>query len=142
MSFLNTLPLVVGNTTFIISEFTALDRLRDLEYSIEQPKKTAPGDNASDEEKMAYAIHNEQVVLDQVSHSIALSLFHSHPGEDKDMNDYMRILELQSTVKEQWPNRKVNEAYELLKKLNNPNFEPDEESEAQEPQDPPTPEKS
>ncbi|HGF5004079.1 TPA: phage minor tail protein G [Vibrio parahaemolyticus] len=142
MSFLNTLPLHIGKTTFIISEFTALDRLRDLEYDIELPKKPAPEANASDEDKAAYNFHIEERGLDQVSHSLALSLFHSHPGDDKDMHEYARILELQGIVKAKWPNRKVHEAYELLKKLNNPNFEPDEESEPQDPQDPPTPEKS
>nr|WP_319554591.1 phage minor tail protein G [uncultured Vibrio sp.] len=142
MNFLNTLPLSVGKTTFIISEFTALDRLHDLEYTVDQPEEEAPGENASDKEKMAYGLRREQIILDQVSHSIALSLAHHHRSEDNNVHEYAHVLELQNTVKAQWPNRKVNEAYELLKKLNDPNFEPEEESESQEPQEPPTPEKS
>ncbi|MDW2204324.1 phage minor tail protein G [Vibrio sp. 1636] len=142
MSFLNALPIHVGNTTFIISEFTALDRMRDLEYTVEQPEKEAPEDNASKKEKMAYGLHREQIVLDQVTHSIALSLAHHHRSNDDSVHEYAHVLGLQKTIQEEWPNRKVNEAYELLKKLNAPDFEPDEESETQEPQESPTPEKS
>ncbi|WP_447035281.1 phage minor tail protein domain-containing protein [Vibrio alginolyticus] len=142
MNFLNTLPLSVGKTTFIISEFTALDRLRDLEYTVEQNVEEAPADNASDKEKMAYGVRREQIVLDQVTHSIALSLAHHHRSDDNNVHEYAHVLELQNTIQAQWPNRKVNEAYELLKKLNDPKFEPEEESEPQEPQEPPTPEKS
>lgn len=142
MSFLNVLPLSVGTTTFFISEFTALDRLRDLEYTVEQPEEEAPKDNASDKEKMAYGLRREQVILDQVTHSIALSLSHHHRSDDASVHEYEHILGLQKTIQEEWPNRKVNEAYELLKKLNSPNFEPDEESDPQAQQEPPTPEKS
>lgn len=142
MSFLNTLPLVVGKTTFFISEFTALDRIRDLEYTVEQPEEEAPEDNASKKEKMAYGLRREKIVLDQVTHSIALSLAHHHRSDDASVPECAHILGVQKTIQEEWPNRKVNEAYELLKKLNAPDFEPDEESEPQDPQDPPTPEKS
>ena len=142
MSFLNTLRLKVGNTTFVISEFTALDRLRDLEYTVEQPEEEVLRDNASDKEKMAYGLRREQIILDQVTHSIALSLAHQHCSDDNNVHEYAHVLELQNTIQAEWPNRKVNEAYELLKKLNDPKFEPEEESEPKEPQDPPTPEKS
>ncbi|ALR15269.1 phage minor tail protein domain-containing protein [Vibrio natriegens] len=140
--YLHTLPISVGSKTFVLSEFTALDRLRDLEYTVEQPEEEVLGDNASDKEKMAYGLRREQIILDQVTHSIALSLVHQHRSDDNNVHEYAHVLELQNTVKAQWPNRKVNEAYELLKKLNDPKFEPEEESEPKEPQDPPTPEKS
>ncbi len=98
MSFLNALPLHVGKTTFFISEFTALDRLRDLEYTVEQPEEEAPKDNASDKEKMAYGLRREKIVLDQVTHSIALSLAHHHRSDDARLHECAHILGVQKTI--------------------------------------------
>ncbi|EGQ9818951.1 hypothetical protein FV768_23830 [Vibrio parahaemolyticus] len=140
MNFLNTLPLQVGKESFIISEFTALDRLHDLKYETELPKMVPPKEDALEKEKIEYGLYREETVLDQVSHSIALSLAHSHSGDDACKAPYDHVLYLQNMIKSQWPNRKVNEAYEKLKVLNDPNFEPEEDDQA--PKEPPTPEKS
>lgn len=115
MSYLKTKTLTVGDQRFILSEFTALDRLRDLQYATQYPTLEKPAADASDAEKLEYGIKMETLTLDQVSHSIALSLAHTC----QQMEDG-RVDALQAMVKDQWPNRSVNEAYEALKALNMP----------------------
>lgn len=122
--YLNTLTLAVGSRTFLLSEFTALDRMHDLKYVADLPTMDVPEDDASNQEKTAYGLYREEITLDQVSHSIALSLAHNVVFDDG-LSHCEHIASLQVMVKEQWPNKKVNEAYEKLTQLNDPNFEPE-----------------
>lgn len=115
MSYLNTKTLAVGSKTFILSEFTALDRIRDLQYVAKSPTMEKPGAEATDQERMAYGVFMEELTLDQVAHSIALSLSHANENlEDQSVEA------LHEMVKEKWPNRSVNTAYDMIKELNMP----------------------
>ncbi|EHZ2727239.1 hypothetical protein L7E35_004926 [Vibrio parahaemolyticus] len=140
MNYLNTLPIHLGQDTFTISEFTALDRLRSLQYEADLPVMDRPGDDASREEKLAYSIFLEENGLKQVTYSLALSLMHQAHTVDGELRQFDSVEDLQAMLDSQWPIKKLNQAYELLNRLNDPNFEPEDDDQA--PKEPPTPEKS
>ncbi|OCH31836.1 hypothetical protein A6E13_16575 [Aliivibrio fischeri] len=116
MPYLKTKSLTVGSEHFVLSEFTALNRLQDLQYSVDCPSLDKPNADATDDEKLKYGLEKEMEVLNQVAHSIALSLSHELKGEAGGRS----VTELQQMVMKQWPNAAVNAAYEILKALNSP----------------------
>lgn len=107
---LRTQKLKVGIETFVLSEFTALDRINELRYSIQMKPATPLPEEASREEKLTASIQQEEQILDQVAYSIALSLMHGNAIDDD-------VMDVKEKIKF-WPNRKVNQAYEILKSLN------------------------
>lgn len=107
---LRTQKLKVGIETFVLSEFTALDRIEELRYSIQMKPATPLPEEASREEKITASIQQEEQILDQVAYSIALSLMHGNAIDDD-------VMDVKEKIKF-WPNRKVNQAYEILKSLN------------------------
>lgn len=112
MNLLKTEPIRIGSETYLLSEYTALDRLLDMEYAVSQPAIPEP----DEEDTLAKAKHQiavERRQLNLVSHSIALSLPHNNECFAE-----VPTSELQQIIQAQWPNRKLNQAYELVWNLN------------------------
>lgn len=133
MSLLKSIPLSVGDQTFVLSEFTALDRLTGLEYQINYPAPVLPED--PDEEAINYhRMALEVYSLNMITHSLAVSLKHANEAYQS-----LTIKDIQTEVKERWPNNIINQAYAELVNLNTPPQTADSVSDDQES---PTPEKS
>ncbi|OEF59280.1 hypothetical protein A1OW_21615 [Enterovibrio norvegicus] len=111
--------LTVGAATFTLSEYTALDRLKDLEFAI-GVNVVKPDDNAPVEAWNTYHLASEQASLETVAHGVALSLMRHHANDDTTLDTLITM------VKTEWPNRAVNVAYTALRELNAPAFQDDE----------------
>lgn len=135
MALLNTRSIRVGDQSFVLSEFTALDRLQGLEYQIENPAPVLGG-NASQKEEARYTLALEVYNLHLITHALAVSLKHGN-----DQFKQMDIPAIQNEIQSQWANRAISGAYEQLITLNQP---PQEllSGESDEEQEPITPEKS
>ncbi|MDA0107824.1 phage minor tail protein G [Vibrio sp. La 4.2.2] len=108
MTLLNTAQLTVGSRAYTLSEFTALDRIRDLEHAVgHQPVPL--NDDATTEQQQRHIIQLERMTLDNMAHSLALSL--SHTSDDS-------VAFLENLVKTEWPQRAFTTAYDMLTELN------------------------
>ncbi len=107
MNYLKSAIIQVGAEEFTLCEFTALDRIRDLEFAVKSPDLSA--EPTTHTEELERVIKMEAWVLEQSIHSVALSL---SKNCDKSLEA------IQSMLKDEWPQRKLNQAYEMLKALN------------------------
>ncbi|WP_353499254.1 phage minor tail protein domain-containing protein [Vibrio sp. CB1-14] len=118
MTFLKTACLKVGERSYTLSEFTALDRIHDLEHAVRHQTEPMEGE-ATTEEKQQYLVKLERMTLDNMAHSLALSLHHTCKES---------VVSLETLVKTEWPHRALTVAYDMLTELNKGEEVPDEDT--------------
>lgn len=114
MALLNTQSINIGDQSFVLSEFTALDRLQGLEYQVANPAPVL-GENPSEQDIARHTLVMEVYHLHQITHSLAVSLKHGN-----DQFQQTDIPTIQQDIQTNWPSRAINQAYELLITLNQP----------------------
>ncbi|MFH0259500.1 phage minor tail protein domain-containing protein [Vibrio barjaei] len=115
MTFLKTARLRVGEHTYTLSEFTALDRIRDLEHAVLHQLEHE-GESSETAQNPQHLVRLERITLDNMAHSLALSL--SHTREEN-------VESIETLVKTKWPQRAFTQAYDMLTELNKGQDVPD-----------------
>lgn len=115
--FLKSEQINIGDRVYKISEFTALDRLAAIEHSITATAIQKPDEQASELELAQYELETEKRSLNHIAYSLALSLAHT---------EEMSTEQLVEMIQSEWPNAKVNLAYQMLVSINRPKNDQDD----------------
>lgn len=138
MPYLKTETIYLGKTPFVLSEYTAHDRILDMEYALKRGDAPKIDPDAPHEERVDNAVERESYHLDLMAHSLALSLLHC-----KENNFPTRNLDaIQSDIRQNWPNNAINLAFQILRELNKPMTIDQLKTPPSEPEEPLTLEKS
>lgn len=116
MPYLKTETIYLGKTPFVLSEYTAYDRILDMEYALKRGDAPKIDPDAPHEERVHNAVERESYYVDLMAHSLALSLLHCEENDFPSRN----LEAIQSDIRQNWPNNAINLAFQVLRELNKP----------------------
>ncbi|MCG6216273.1 phage minor tail protein G [Vibrio furnissii] len=114
MKLLRTQSITIHGHVFTLSEFTALDRLDDMEYQVNFPEPVL-SDGADLDAVHHHMIAAEIRNLNVITHSLAISLKH---GTERFQS--LPLADIQEELKADWPYQALTGAYATLINLNKP----------------------
>ncbi|EPP5712254.1 phage minor tail protein domain-containing protein [Vibrio cholerae] len=116
MPYLKTETIYLGKTPFVLSEYTAYDRILDMEYALKRGDAPKIDPDAPHEERVHNAVELESYYVDLMAHSLAISLLHCKENDFPSRN----LEAIQSDIRQNWPNNAINLAFQVLRELNKP----------------------